>query len=216
MIRILLADNRKIFCESLRISFEKHGDLQIIAEADDGVKAVQLSRELKPDVLIIDTRLSGLNGIETTRQIISEMPGVKIIALTRDCNRRSVTGMLRAGASGYLLTECGFEELIEAIHSVIGGQIYLSPKIMRIVVQEFLCALSEEHHAASSVLTPRQRQVLQLLAEGKSTKEIALPLNMSVKTVETHRANIMRKLGFNSMAELTKFAIREGLTSLED
>lgn len=214
-IKILLAESHKILCESLRISFEKHGDIEVIAQAEDGLKAVQLARELKPDVVLIDITLTGLNGIEATRQIISEVPGAKVIALTKNCDSQSVSGMLRAGASGYLIKDCGFEELADAIRAVMTGQIYLSPRITGIVVQELVQQSSKANRGGLSALTPRERQVLQLLAEGKTTRQIALPLKMSVKTVETHRSNIMKKLRVSNIAELTKFAIREGLTTLE-
>ena len=156
-----------------------------------------------------------LNGIDATRAIFEEAPGVKIIALSMHSDRRFVSGMLEAGASGYLLKDSAFEELATAIRAVVANQIYLSPKIADIVVRRFVSKSASTERSAFTELTKREREVLQLLAEGGSTKEIAGRLNLSVKTVETHRANIMDKLDIHTISKLVKYAIREGLTSLE-
>jgi DNA-binding NarL/FixJ family response regulator len=156
-----------------------------------------------------------MNGIDATRKITNEIPGVKVVALSMHSDRRFVLGMLEAGASGYLLKDCAFDELAKAIRSVAAGHTYLSPSVADVVVKGYLDKLSEPLTAARSPLTQREREILQLLAEGSTTKEIASHLGVSVKTVETHRRNMMQKLNMRSVAELTKYAIREGLISVD-
>ena len=214
-IRIILAEDHKIVREGLRTLLEKQSDMEVIAEAEDGRTTVQLVRKLSPDVVIMDIAMPDLNGIEATRQIMAEAPGVKAIALSIHSNRQFVVGMLKAGASGYMLKDCAFEELAFAIRTVVANQTYLSPKITGVVIEDYLRRLPENNSLVYSVLTDREREVLQLLAEGKSTKQIAACLHVSVKTVETHRQQIMSRLDIHSVAELTKYAIREGLTSLD-
>jgi DNA-binding NarL/FixJ family response regulator len=214
-IRILLADDHKIVREGLRTLIEKQPGLEVVGEANSGRMALKLALELKPDVVIMDITMPDLNGIEATRQIHSEIPGVKVIALSMHSDKRLVAGILMAGASGYLLKEdCDSGELTRAIRAVATNQIYLSPKISEIVIKDYVRHLSMTASSPFSILTPREREVLQLLAEGKSTKEIASCLHVSVKTVETHRNKIMEKLDIRSIAELTKYAIRERLTPL--
>jgi two-component system response regulator NreC len=214
-IRILLADDHKIIREGLRSLLEKEPDLEVVAEAGNGAKTVKLARKLKPEIVIMDITMPDLNGIEATRQIIGELPNIKVIALSMHSDRRFVVGMLKAGASGYLLKDCAFDELIHTVHTVVSNRIYLSPGITDIVVNDYLRQISTTNSSVTSVLTAREREVLQLLAEGKTTKQIADHLYLSVKTIETHRRQIMFKLDIHSIAELTKYAIREGLTSLE-
>nr|HID59598.1 response regulator transcription factor [Desulfobacterales bacterium] len=214
-IRILLADDHKIMREGLRSLLEKESDLEVVAEAENGRRAVQLTLKFKPHIVIMDISMPDLNGIEATRQIIGELPDVKIICLSMHSDRRFVAGILKAGASGYLLKDCAFEELVYAVRTVVANRTYLSPAIADIVVEDYLRQLSRPDSSVSSVLTPREREVLQLLAEGWSTKQIASHLHVSFKTIETHRRQIMDKLGVHSIAELTKYAVREGLTSLE-
>jgi len=214
-IRILLADDHKIVREGLRTLLEKQPGMEVVAEAEDGCTAVRLVWELSPDVVIMDIAMPDLNGIEATRQIIAKNHRIKVVALSMHSDRRFVAGMLKAGASGYLLKDCAFEELAQAVRTVVANQTYLSPMIARIVVKDYLYHLPKTDFQALSILTPRERQVLQLIAEGKTMKEIASHLYVSVKTAETHRRHIMCKLDIKSLAELTKYAIREGLTSLE-
>jgi two-component system response regulator NreC len=210
-IRVLLADDHKIVRQGLRSLLEKQHGMEVIAEAEDGRTAVQLARKLSPDVVVMDIAMPDLNGIGATRQIIAEAPGVKVVALSMHSDKRFVTRMLRAGASGYLLKDCAFEELARAISAVVANQIYLSLGIAGVVVEDYVRHVPE----TGPSLTPRECEVLQLLAEGSSTKEIAARLHVSVKTVETHRRHIMEKLDIHTIAELTKYAIREGLTSPE-
>lgn len=208
-IRVLLADDHKIVREGLRSLLEKQHGIEVIAEAENGRTAVRLARKLSPDVVVMDIAMPDLNGIGATFQIIAESPGVKVIALSMHSDRRFVARMFKAGASGYLLKDCAFEELDRAINAVVANQIYLSPGIAGVVVEDFVS------HLPDTDLTPRECEVLQLLAEGNGTKQIASRLHVSVKTIEAHRRQIMEKLGIHSIAELTKYAIREGLTSLE-
>ncbi len=213
-IRVLLADDHKIVRDGLRTLLEKHSDIAVLGEAEDGREALQLARKLSPDVVVMDIAMPELNGIEATRQILSEYPGIKIVALSMHSDKRFVSEMLKAGASAYLLKDCAFEELITAIRTIMKGKIYLSPGIAGVVLADYIRDDRKSEQSVFSQLSDREREVLQLMAEGKSTKEVAAHLNVSIKTVETHRTNIMTKLDIHSIAELTKYAIREGLTSL--
>ena len=213
--RIILADDHVIMREGLRALLEKQPGVEVIAEAKNGRTTIELSRELKPDLIIMDIAMPDLNGIEATRQIITESPGVKVIALSMHSDRKFVREMLSAGASGYMLKDSAFEELGKAISTVNDNQTYLSPGVADTVVKDYLGKIVASNSKSSLVLTSREREVLQLFAEGKTTKEIASLLFVSIKTIETHRRLIMDKLGLSSIAELTKYAIREGLTSLE-
>ncbi len=215
MLRILLADDHKIIRDGLRSLLNAQNGMEVAAEAENGRAAVKLARKLKPDVIIMDISMPDLNGIEASRQIVEENPGAKIIALSMHVDRRYVVGMFEAGVSGYLLKDCAFEELSTAIHTVMKNQVYLSPKITGTVIKDYVYHLSNDKNSFSVKLSPREREVLQLIAEGINTKTIASRLNLSIKTVETHRRNIMEKLDVHSVAELTKFAIREGLTTVE-
>ena len=215
-IGILIAEDHAIVREGLRSLIEKQPNMEIVHEAEDGRTAVELVRELLPDVVIMDITMPNLNGVEATRQITYEFPQVKIIALSIHSNRRFVANMLGAGAAGYVLKECLFDELIQAIKTVTAGDRYLSSRITSVVVEDYVKRLATVDDSPLSTLTSREREVLQLVAEGKSTKQIALELHVSTKTVETNRRRIMQKLDIHSVAELTKYAVREGLTSLGD
>jgi DNA-binding NarL/FixJ family response regulator len=210
-----LADDHKITRQGLRSLLDEQPDMEVVAEAEEGRSVVRLARELSPDVVIMDVTMPDLNGIEATRQIVGQSGNVRIIALSMHSDTLFVTEMLRSGASGYLLKDCAFEELSRAIQTVVEGKTYLSPSISGVVVDDYLHRLTKADFSGSDVLTEREREVLQLLAEGKSTKQIALKLHISTKTVETHRRQIMNKLDIHTVAELTKYAIRKGLTSLE-
>jgi DNA-binding NarL/FixJ family response regulator len=213
-IRIDVADDHKIMREGLKALIDKQPDMEVAAEAQDGLTATKLARKLLPHIIIMDIGMPEMNGIDATRQIVSENKDVKIVALSMHSDRRFVLEMLKAGASGYLLKDSAFEELVNAVHTVMEGQPYLSPRITDIIVKEYLYNLPRNEPNVFTILTVREREVLQHLAEGKSTKQIASTLNLSVKTVETHRQQIMDKLEIRTVAELTKYAIREGLTSL--
>jgi two-component system response regulator NreC len=214
-IRILIADDHQILRQGLRNLLKKEPDMEVVAEAEDGRNTVTLAREFAPQVIIMDVKMPDLNGIEAARQIFSELPQVKIVALSMYADRRFVMNMLKAGAHAYLLKDCAFEELAQAIRLVMDNKTYLSPGVTEIFVKEYVNGSSGPVQTAFSVLTAREREVLQLLAEGKRTSQIAELLFIGVKTVETHRWQIMNKLGIRNLAELTKYAIREGLTPLE-
>lgn len=217
MARILLADDHQIIRNGLDSLLRESGDHEVVGEATDGRKAVRLARDLTPDLVVMDIGMPELNGIEATQQIRKQSPRVRVIALSMHSDATYVGRMLRAGASGYLLKESAFEELNGAIEQVMKGGVYLSRGITDVVVEDYVQRLERESgEQRVSILTPKEREVLQLIAEGNSTKEIAATLHVSVKTIETHRQNIMNRLEIRSIALLTKFAIREGLTSLDD
>lgn len=213
--RVLIADDHQILREGLRSLLDKEPDIEVIGEASNGRGAVALARELKPDVVVMDVAMSDMGGIEATRQLTAKTPGVKVIALSMHSDRRFVAGMLGAGALGYLLKDSAFDELAHSIRTVITNEIYLSPGITGIVVQDYMNRLSDNASEDEPDLTPREREVLQLLAEGNTTTTIAQVLQISAKTVETHRKQIKDKLHLNSVAELTKYALRMGLTTLD-
>ena len=211
-VKILIADDHGVVREAIGSLLSNELGMEVVGGAEDGRVAVQLARQLKPDVIIMDIAMPNLNGIEATRQIVREFPHTKVIALSAYPDRRSVREMLKAGASGYIPKRCGFQELASAIRTVASNRTYLSPRISGIVVEGYINHGVEDKTSAYSVLTVREREVLQLVAEGKSTKEIAKELHLSVKTIEWHRSQIMNKLGLQSIAELVKYAINEGLT----
>jgi len=214
-VRILLVDDHKITRDGLRSMFEKLPDTEVVGEAESGREAVKLTRELKPDVIIMDISMPDLNGIDATQQILAESPKIKVIALSMYSDRRYVIGMLKAGVSGYLLKSCAFDELANAVNTVVKNQSYISPQIADTVMQDYTRNLTIDDSSTVSTLTPREREVLQLIAEGLTSSQIASRLFVSEKTVSTHRRQIMEKLNIYSVAELTKYALREGLTSLE-
>jgi DNA-binding NarL/FixJ family response regulator len=215
-LKILLADDHRIIREGLRTMLESLPDITVIGEVDNGRDAVQAALEMNPDIVIMDISMPGLNGIEAARQMAVECAGVKVIALSIHSDRRFISGMFNAGAAGYLLKDCAFEELSNAIRTVKNGHIYISPSIAHLVIKDYVGGNDAQAAQGTKLpnLTPREREVLQLLSEGKSTKEASLILNVSIKTIETYRQQLMAKVGVHSIAELTKYAIREGLTSL--
>ena len=211
---VLLADDHQLMRQGLRSMLDEQEGLHVIGEADDGRTAVRLAKELRPDLVIMDVTMPDLNGIDATRQIRAENPRVKVIALSMHAERQFVMEMLGAGASGYLPKDCPVDELLSAISAVMRGDTFLSPKVTGLLVKEVVGGVPEAG-AFCGTLSPREREVLQLVAEGKSSKEIALMLHLSSKTVEGHRRQIMDKLKLYSVAELTRYAIREGVTSLD-
>jgi two-component system, NarL family, response regulator NreC len=213
-IPILLADDHKIMRDGLRSLLSKEQGLEVVGEAENGRIAVKMARKLSPKLVIMDITMPELNGMDAARQILSECPEARIIALSMHSDRRFVVEMFKAGVSGYLLKDCAFDELSQAIKAVMANQKYVSPAIAGMVIEDYVDRMTSDR-AAVNELSNREREVLQLIAEGLTTKQIASDLNVSSKTVETHRRNIMKKLNIHSIAELTKVAIQEGLTSVD-
>ena len=214
-IRVILADDHTIVRHGLSRLIQQQEDMEVIAQAGDGHSTVELTRELSPDIVIMDIGMPDLNGIDATRQIVRDFPGIKVIGLSMHSGKKFVIEMLKAGASGYLLKDCALEELVTAIKTVSAGKIYLSPLITDVVVENYVLNSKKKESSAFSLLSQREREVLQLIAEGKTTKQIGQRLHISPKTVEGHRLRLMSKLNMDSVAQLTKYAIQEGLTSLE-
>lgn len=210
-----MADDHEIVREGLCALIEKRTDMEVAGEASSGWEAVRLVRKLTPDLIIMDISMPDLNGIDATRQVLAESPKVRVVALSMHSDKRFVLGMLKSGAKGYLLKESAFKELITAIEAVLADQIYLSPKITGTVINDFVQSISARDISDSYLLTDGERAVLQLIAEGRATRDIAAQLHISVKTVEARRKKLMDKLKLNNLAELIKFAVREGITSIE-
>ncbi len=213
-ITILLADDHHVVRQGLRALLEKEKDFSVVGEADNGRDAVEMAVEVKPDVVLLDVAMPDLNGFEAAKQIRSRLPKAKVIALSAYEGSSYVLGMIKAGAAGYILKDVAFNEVSNAIRMVAAGEFYLSQKVAGTVVDGFLQRGLREGPSATAPLTEREREVLQLLAEGHSAKEIAEKLFVSVKTVEVHRWKLMKKLGLKNLAELVKFAIREGLITV--
>jgi DNA-binding NarL/FixJ family response regulator len=213
--KVLLVDDHQIVRNGLRLLLENEEGMEIVSEADNGRDAVRISRELRPDIVIMDIAMSDMNGIEATRRIIAANPGAKVLALSMHREKRLIFEMFDAGAKGYLLKECAFEEVLRAISFVQHGELYLSPKITGAVLEDYLERMRGGSAAERPSLTPREREVLQLIAEGKNAKEIAFLLDISVSTVETFRHLIMKKLKLKTVAELTRYAISEGISFIE-
>ncbi len=215
-IRIILADDHLIVRDGMRYLLEKESGIVVVAMADNGRMALQLARELHPDVVVMDIAMPEMNGIEATRRLTGEMPGIAVLILSMHSARRYIVEALAAGAKGYLMKECASDELVRGIKTVAANETYLSPKVADQIVKDYMKRLSSDSILPDTVvLSSREKEILQLVAEGKNTKEIALTIGVSGKTVETHRQQIMKKLNLHSVAELTRYAIREGLTPLD-
>ncbi|MEN3325156.1 response regulator transcription factor [Mariniflexile soesokkakense] len=210
-IKILLVDDHRILRDGIRNVIEKNASMLVVGEAKDGREAIKLSNQLKPDVVIMDIAMDGLNGVEATRRIVQENPETRVIALSMHSNRRFIIGMFKAGAYGYLLKDCDSEELIKAIKTVAINQKYITQNISSVILSEIISVHQEEEVN----LTAREKEILQLIAEGKSSKDIGEILFLSSKTVDSHRKNIMDKLELHSLQELTRYAISIGLISLD-
>lgn len=211
-IRIVLADDHQMLRSALAGLLDAVPDFEVVAQADNGRVAVELAEEFRPDVVILDITMPVLNGIEATRRIREVCPGVRVLALSMHAENRFVTEALRAGASGYVLKMADFDELAAAVRSVAGGGTHVSPELAGQVIRELADQVPAPDPAYH--LSDREREVLQLLADGRSSKESAQLLHVSVKTIDSHRRQVMQKLGLGSVAELTKYAIKSGLTSL--
>lgn len=214
-IRVVLVDDHAMMREGLRSLFTDAPDIEVVGEASDGRTALELLRTLVPDVVVMDVGMPEMNGVEATRRIRTEHENVKVIALSTHTDKRYVQHMLEAGACGYVLKIAAYDELLRAVRAASRGQTYLSPEVAGNVVDRSTDVQRAGSVSVYSVLGAREREVLQLVAEGKTSAETAKQMHISIKTVETHRRNIVQKLGLHGTAELTKYAIREGLTSLD-
>ena len=210
-VKIIIVDDHKIMRDGLRTLLEKEKGLEVIAEAANGRETIRLAEQLRPDIIIMDISMDDLNGMDATRHIVGKDLGCRIIALSMHADKRFVAGMFEAGAVGYLLKDCAYDELVKAIRQVLSGSSYLCSMISGVVIRDYVQRLRKSKPA---LLSLREKGILQLLAEGHNTKQIADKLNVSIKTVESHRQHIMTKLDIYNIAELTKYAIREGITSL--
>jgi DNA-binding NarL/FixJ family response regulator len=214
-MRILIADDHGIVREGLRSLIEKEADMEVIGEATNGLQAVELAKRLAPDAVVMDISMPDLNGIDATRQIRSDNPETRVIVLSIHAEGHIVKEALSAGASGYVLKTYLFDELSHALRSVHENGYYLSPKAANVVVDAYLDDSAKARAPNAVQLTGREREVLQLIAEGKTSKQIALMLHVSQKTIETHRRKLLEKIEASGVAELTKYAIRAGITSVE-
>jgi two-component system response regulator NreC len=212
-LKVIIADDHMIVRDGLRSLLERQPDMEVVAEAENGRMALKLVKELSPDVVIMDIGMRELNGIDATRQIVKMSPGVKVLALSMYSDKRFIKGMLKAGASGYMLKDSAFKELIDAIRVIVENKIYISPSVANIITEDYLKQSPESDGSTRSLLSSRELEVLQLLVEGMSTKQIASSLRLSIKTIESHRSRIMKKIDINNIADLTRYAIREGIIS---
>ena len=218
MIRVLLAEDHHLVRAGLRALLDPVPDIEVVGEAGDGREALAMLKKHEPDVAILDISMPGMNGLEAASRVGDEAPATKVVILTMHSNEEYVLRALRAGVAGFLLKDAGTDELEGAIRAVMRGETYLSPAISKQVVDGYLGrtpapAAPGAEGDALDVLTSRQREILQLVAEGKSTKEVAQLLDVSAKTVETHRGQIMERLGIHDLAGLVRYAIRTGLVS---
>jgi DNA-binding NarL/FixJ family response regulator len=212
VVRVLLADDHVLVRTGIRLLLQKTEGVDVVGEADDGRRAVALALELRPHIVLMDISMPNLNGLEAAAQIRRECPEVRVIILSMSADEAHVLQALRAGASGYLLKDASPDELSLAIQAVMRGDTWLTPRVSRQVVEGYVGRLSQGETTLDA-LTPRQREILQLIAEGQGTKEIAFKLGLSVKTVETHRAQIMERLNIRDVPGLVRFAVRSGLVS---
>ena len=213
-IRVLLADDHKLIRAGLVLVVQQQPDLSVIGEADDGRQAVQLVESLKPDVVVMDIGMPNLNGIEAARQITASRPDTAVVILSMHADEGYVLRALKAGARAYLLKDSATTDLVQAIRAVVEGKSFFSPAVSKVLLQDYMRKLRRSGAEDSyDLLSPREREVLQLVAEGKSNKEVANLLNLSTYTVETHRAKIMQKLNLKGVPELILYAVRKGIIS---
>jgi DNA-binding NarL/FixJ family response regulator len=208
-IRVILGDEHMILRQGVKKLLDSQTDIQVVGDTWDGNELIRFADEMSPDIVILEVKLHGLSGIEVTRQIKTKSPHIKVIALSVYTDRRFIVGMLTAGASAFLTKDCALDELVRAIRLVFSGGTYLKSSIADIVIQDYFHHLSEVTSSPTQLLTNREQEILQLLAEGETVKRISEKLFLSVKTVETHRQHIMSKLNINTMADLVKYAIRK-------
>jgi DNA-binding NarL/FixJ family response regulator len=213
-IKIMIVEDHAIVREGLRLLLEKEPDMEVVAEAKNGAMAVQFAKDFLPDVIVMDINMPEMNGIEATRRIMAENSDVKVLALSMESDRRFVVEVLQSGAKGYILKDSTFSDLSVGIRVVARDEQYLCPRISALIIKDYLHSIPEGIPIGHTILTSQEREIIQLIADGRNTKEIAHLFGISFKTVDNQRHNIMKKLGLYSIASLTKFAVREGLTSL--
>jgi len=214
-IRVLLVDDHQLMREGLRKILESASGIEVVGEAEDGRSALAAVAAFRPEVVVMDVAMNGMNGIDATQHLRKDHAAVKVVALSTHADKRYVRNMIRAGAAAYVLKESASEDLLRAVRAAARGEHYLSPQITGCLLESWSVPQTPEASSVYEVLGPREREVLRLLSEGKTSKEIAVQLDLSIKTVETHRRNITHKVGLHSIAQLTKYAVREGLTTLE-
>ena len=207
-IRVFLADDHKILRESLVILLSRHEDIEVVGEAADGQEAYEKIMKLRPDIAVLDISIPRLNGIDLAFRLEQEAPEIRVVILTMHKSEEFVTKALQAGVKGYVLKDNALEELIECIETVYDDNVFLSNSVTKLVVHGFVNGLREKDDVQTETISSREREVMQLLAEGQSNKDISAALNLSIKTVETHRANIMHKLGLKNIADLVLYAVR--------
>lgn len=215
-IKVLLADDHKIVREGIFYILDREEDIDVVGQAEDGKSTVQMALKLLPDVILMDMGMPEMNGIEATGQIIAELPQCRVIILSMYSDKRFVTQALKVGAKGYILKGCASGELVQAIRAVANDEMYICSEILEVIVDNYVKESPGEIAKTTVELSPREREVLMLIADGKNTKEIAAIINIGIKTVETYRQQLMNKLNIFNIAVLTKYAVREGLTSLGD
>ncbi|HOK66889.1 MAG TPA: response regulator transcription factor [Anaerohalosphaeraceae bacterium] len=211
-MRVVLVDDHQIVREGMCVLLQRRPDIEVVGQAGDGRTAVELVKNLRPDVVIMDIGMPNLNGIDATQQMLADNPNLKILALSTHSDASMVAKMIRAGASGYMLKESAFSELLTGLDTIMQGKTYLCAKIASVVFTDYVNMLTNPDWKTREVLTSREREILQLVAEGHTTKQIAQILNLSPKTVDSHREHIMQKLNIRTIAGLTKYAVQEGLT----
>lgn len=212
--RVLLVDNHNLMREGLKALLGRTADIEVVAEATTGKEALQQAAQFCPDVIVMDLKMPEMNDIEATQGILAGNPDIKVLALSMVMDRVNIIETLKAGAKGYLSKDCVFEELVDAIHALAEGKSYLGAEVTELVIKDFTENMAEDSSVKSNKLSKRELEVLQHIADGRNTKNIAFTLGVCVKTVEIHRMNIMKRLSLYSIAELTKYAVREGLTTI--
>ena len=211
--KVLLVDDHKIMREGISALLRRYSEFEVVGQAADGRQALEMASQLKPNIIIMDVGMPNLNGVDATKQLLSMNPDLKIMALSTHSDGAVVAKMIKAGAKGYILKESAFEELIEGLNTLLDGRTFLCNKISKVVFSEYVGMVTNSKVVNGDGLNGREREVLQLVAEGHTTKEIAEILNLSTKTIDSHREHIMQKLGIRNIAGLTKYAIREGMTT---
>ncbi|HEY1660013.1 MAG TPA: response regulator transcription factor [Candidatus Sulfotelmatobacter sp.] len=214
MLRILVADDHEVARKGVRSLLEEHAGWEVCGEAKDGREAVEFANQLKPDILLLDIGMPNLNGLDAARQILAINPDARILILTIHDSEQVVREVLAAGARGFLLKSDAGRDLVAAVEALQNRRTFFTSKVAQMMLDGYLRPFEERENSTQQILTPREREVIQLVAEGKTTKEIATALNLSVKTAETHRTNLMRKLDLHSVADLTLYAVRNGIVQI--